>query len=151
MTPAMLEKARSNAAKAGIENVEFRLGEIEHLPVADTSVDVIISNCVINLSPDKPAVFGEAFRVLKPGGRLAISDVIALKPLPETLASSAAHACCISGAPELRELESMLTASGFSDIRVTINEKSYEFIRDWLPDSGAEEFVASAIIQADKK
>ena len=151
MTPAMLEKARSNAAKAGIENVEFRLGEIEHLPVADTSVDVIISNCVINLSPDKPAVFGEAFRVLKPGGRLAISDVVALKPLPDTLAKSvAAHACCISGAPELGDLEAMLTASGFSDIRITINEQSYEFIRDWLPDSGAEEFVASAIIQAAK-
>ena len=151
MTPAMLEKARSNAAKAGIENVEFRLGEIEHLPVADTTVDVIISNCVINLSPDKPAVFGEAFRVLKPGGRLAISDVVALEPLPDTLAKSVtAHACCISGAPELGDLEAMLTASGFSDIRISINEKSYEFIRDWLPGSGAEEFVASAIIQGTK-
>jgi SAM-dependent methyltransferase len=152
MTPAMLEKARSNAAKSGIENVEFRLGEIEHLPVADSSVDVIISNCVINLSPDKPAVFGEAFRVLKSGGRLAISDVVALKPLPDTLAKSVgAHSCCISGAPELGDLEeAMLTASGFSDIHISINEQSYEFIRDWLPGSGAEEFVASAIIQGTK-
>jgi arsenite methyltransferase len=96
-------------------------------------------------------VFGEAFRVLKPGGRLAISDVVALKPLPHALAKSVtAHACCISGAPELGELEAMLTASGFSDIRITINQQSYEFIRDWLPDSGAEEFVASAIIQGTK-
>ena len=151
MTPAMLEKARQNATKAGLGNVEFRLGEIEHLPVADASVDVIISNCVINLSPDKSAVFDEAFRVLKPGGRLAISDVVALKPLPDTLAKSvAAYACCISGAPEIKSLEVMLGSSGFSDIRITINEQSHEFIRDWLPDSGAEEYVASATIQASK-
>ena len=152
MTPAMIEKARHNAAKAGFGNVEFRLGEIEHLPVADASVDVIISNCVINLSPDKPAVFAGAFRVLKPGGRLAISDVVAIKPISDTLAKSvAAHACCISGAPELGSLEAMLAASGFIDIRITINQQSHEFIRDWLPGSGAEEFVASATIQAMKE
>lgn len=151
MTPAMLEKARHNAAKAGIGNVEFRLGEIEHLPVADAIVDVIISNCVINLSPDKSAVFDEAFRVLKPGGRLAISDVVAVKPLPDNLAKSvAAYACCISGAPEIESLEAMLSSSGFSEIRININEQSYEFIRDWLPGSGAEEYVVSATIQATK-
>jgi arsenite methyltransferase len=151
MTPAMLEKARLNCAKAGFRNVEFRLGEIEHLPVADASVDVVISNCVINLSPDKPAVFAEAFRVLKPGGRIAISDVVAIKPLPEALAQSfEAHACCISGAPELGSLEGMLVTSGFSDIHITINEQSQEFIRDWMPASGAEEHVASATIQATK-
>jgi SAM-dependent methyltransferase len=151
MTAAMLEKARHNAATAGLGNVEFRLGEIEHLPVADSSVDVIISNCVINLSPNKSAVFDEAFRVLKPGGRLAISDVVALQPLPERLAKSvAAYACCISGAPELERLRAMLNSSGFSDVRITINEQSNEFIRDWLPDSGAEKFVASAAIQATK-
>ncbi len=152
MTPAMLEKARANARKASVENVEFRLGEIEHLPMADASVDVIISNCVINLSPDKHAVFQEAFRVLKTGGRLAISDVVTLKPLPEALARSvAAHACCISGATELGRLETMLNASGFSDVHINVNEGSREFIRDWLPGSGAEEFVASATIQAVKK
>jgi arsenite methyltransferase len=151
MTPAMLEKARWNADKAGCGNVEFRLGEIEHLPIANASVDVIISNCVINLSPDKPAVFAEAFRVLKPGGRLAISDVVATKPLPDPLAKSvAAHARCISGALELGNLKAMLTASGFSDIRITIDEQSREFIRDWLRNSGAEDYVASATIQATK-
>ena len=151
MTPAMLEKARLNCAKAGFTNVEFRLGEIEHLPVADASVDVVISNCVINLSPDKPAVFAEAFRVLKPGGRLAISDVVAIKALPESLAQSVeALACCISGAPELGRLETMLVEAGFSDVSITVNEQSQEFIRDWLPDSGAEEYVASALIQATK-
>jgi arsenite methyltransferase len=151
MTPAMLEKARHNAATAGFKNVEFRLGEIEHLPIADARVDVIISNCVINLSPDKPAVFAEAFRVLKSGGRLAISDVVAMKPLPDTLAKSvAAHACCISGATELATLKSLLAASGFLGIRIAINERSSEFIRDWLPGSGAERYVASATIQAVK-
>jgi arsenite methyltransferase len=152
MTPAMLQKARGNAAKAGIENVDFRLGEIEHLPVGDASVDVIMSNCVINLSPDKPAVFAEAFRVLKPGGRLAISDVVATATLPEALANSiAAHAGCIAGAADVGTLKAMLTASGFSEIRVTINEQSREFVRDWLPGSGAENYVASAMIQATKR
>jgi len=151
MTPAMIRKARGNAAKVAAHNVEFRLGEIEHLPVADSSVDVIMSNCVINLSPDKPAVFAEAYRVLKPGGRLAISDVVATAPLPEALARSvAAHAGCIAGAAEVETLKSMLVASGFSQIRITANEQSREFIRDWLPGSGAESYVASATIQATK-
>jgi len=152
MTPAMLEKASRNAAKAGIRNVEFRLGEIEHLPVADASVDVIMSNCVINLSPDKPAVFAEAFRVLKPGGRIAVSDVVAIKPLPDALARSVtAHAGCIAGAADIGTLKAMLAESGFADIRITINEQSREFIRDWLPGSGAESYVASATIQATKR
>ena len=152
MTPAMLEKARHNAARAGTENVEFRLGEIEHLPVADASVDVIMSNCVINLSPDKPAVFAEAFRVLKPGGRIAVSDVVATKPLPDALARSvAAHAGCIAGAADIETLKAMLAASGFTGIRITVNEQSREFIRDWLPGSGAESYVASAMIEATKR
>ena len=152
MTPAMLEKARHNAAKAGVENVEFRLGEIEHLPVADTSVDVIMSNCVINLSPDKPAVFAEAFRVLKPGGRIAVSDVVATKPLPDALARSvAAHAGCIAGAADVETLKAMLAASGFTGIRITVNKQSREFIRDWLPGSGAELYVASAMIEGTKR
>jgi arsenite methyltransferase len=152
MTPAMLEKARHNAAKAGITNAEFRLGEIEHLPVADASVDVIISNCVINLSPDKRAVFAEAFRVLKSGGRLAISDVVATAPLPDALAKNlAAHAACVAGAADSGAVKDMLAQAGFSDIRIAINEQSREFIRDWLPGSGAESYVASAIIQATKR
>jgi arsenite methyltransferase len=152
MTPVMLEKARDNAVKAGFRNVEFRLGEIEHLPVADVSVDVIMSNCVINLSPDKPAVFAEAFRVLRPGGRLAISDIVAMAPLPDALAKSvAAHAGCIAGAADMGTLKAMLAESGFSDIRIAINEQSREFIRDWLPGSRAEDYVASATIQATKR
>jgi arsenite methyltransferase len=152
MTPAMIEKARANAAKAGLANVAFRLGEIEHLPVADASVDVIMSNCVINLSPDKQAVFAEAYRVLKPGGRLAVSDVVATEPLPEALAKSvAAHAGCIAGAADVASLRRILTAAGFAEIRIDINERSREFIRDWLPGSGAESYVASAAIQAVKR
>jgi arsenite methyltransferase len=151
MTPAMVEKARANAAKAGLANVEFRLGEIEHLPVADGTVDVIMSNCVINLSPDKPAVFAEAFRVLKPGGRLAVSDVVATAKLPEALANSlAAHAGCIAGAVDVADLKAMLAGAGFSAVRIAVNEQSRDFIRDWLPGSGAEAYVASAAIEATK-
>lgn len=152
MTAEMVAKARANAARAGIDNVEFRLGEIEHVPVADSSVDVIMSNCVINLSPDKQAVFDDAFRVLKPGGRLAISDVVAKAAMPEALSKSvAALAGCIAGAALIDDLKFMLSSSGFTQIEITTNDASREFIRDWLPGSGAEDYVVSAIIQAVKE
>ena len=109
MTPAMVSKARSNAETAAFSNVEFRLGEIEHLPVTDCSVDVIISNCVINLSPDKAQVFREAYRVLRPGGRLAISDVVATEKLPDDVKDDPhLHACCVAGAALVDELQVML-------------------------------------------
>jgi arsenite methyltransferase len=119
MTPEMLAKARENAAKGGYRNVEFRLGEIEHLPVADASIDVILSNCVINLSPDKPQVFAEAFRVLRPGGRLTVSDVVLLKPLPPGLANSvAAYVGCLAGASLKEDYLGMLSQAGFADVQV---------------------------------
>jgi SAM-dependent methyltransferase len=119
MTPEMLDRARANAQKLGLTHVEFRLGEIEHLPVADASVDVIISNCVINLSPDKPAVFREAFRVLKPGGRLSVSDVLAERSLPESLrADLESWGACVSGALPVTEYVAALEAAGFVDIQV---------------------------------
>ncbi|MFO0667698.1 MAG: arsenite methyltransferase [Polyangiaceae bacterium] len=151
MTPEMITKARTNAAKVGTKNVEFRLGEIEHLPVADATVDVILSNCVINLSPDKASAFREAFRVLKPGGRLAISDVVAVKAVPEAVARDvSAIASCLGGATEVNTLEELLDGAGFRDIRIQVNEQSRAFIKDWLPGSGAEEYVASATIEAVK-
>lgn len=119
MTAAMIEKARANKAKMGFENVEFRLGEIEHLPVADQSVDVIISNCVINLSPDKPQVFREAFRTLRPGGRIAVSDIVTQGPLPDTIKSSlSAWAGCLAGALEVEEYVAAIMQAGFVDIDV---------------------------------
>jgi SAM-dependent methyltransferase len=119
MTPEMLAKARDNAAKGGYRNVEFRLGEIEHLPVADASVDVILSNCVINLSPEKPQVFAEAYRVLKPGGRFTVSDVVLLKPLPLGLEKSAtAYLGCVAGASLKADYLAMLHQAGFLDVRV---------------------------------
>ncbi|HHO69660.1 MAG TPA: arsenite methyltransferase [Gammaproteobacteria bacterium] len=152
MTPAMLSKARANAAKGRYTNVEFRLGEIEHLPVADASVDVIISNCVINLSPDKPQVFREAFRVLKPGGRLAISDVVASTELPDEVRNDPfLHSACVSGASTVDELHAFLSDAGFTDIRIEPKDESREFIKDWAPGSGVEDYVLSATIEAVKK
>jgi arsenite methyltransferase len=120
MTPQMLEKARSNKEKLGAKNVEFRLGEIEHLPVADSSVDVVISNCVINLSPDKPQVFREAYRVIKPGGRLAVSDIVTDGPLPREIKTSlSAWAGCIAGALDARDYVNAIAEAGFQDIELT--------------------------------
>ena len=147
MTPEMVARARDNARKVNATNVEFRLGEIEHLPVADHTVDAIMSNCVINLSPDKESVFSEALRVLKPGGRLAISDVVAIAPIPPELQTQAAAlAGCISGATPLDELKQMLAKVGFVDIQVTIAPRSAEIVDSWL--AGASKFIASATIEA---
>ncbi len=120
MTPEMLAKARRNIATSGLKNVEFRLGEIEHLPVADASVDVVISNCVINLSPDKPQVWREIARVLKPGGRVAVSDLAVFQPLPAAVqASVEALVGCIAGAVLISETEQMAKAAGLVDIELT--------------------------------
>ena len=151
MTPEMIHKARENAAKAGLDNVEFRLGEIEHLPIADRSVDVIISNCVINLSPEKPGVFEEVFRILKGGGRLAVTDVVATAPLPEEGKENLElYTGCISGAAHVDELKSMLEEVGFTDIRIDPLDESKEFIREWAPGGNIGDFVVSATIEAAK-
>lgn len=151
MTAEMVAKARANARTLGATTVEFRLGEIEHLPVADGSVDAILSNCVINLSPDKAQVFREALRVLKPGGRLAISDVVTIAELPPQLRESAqALSGCIAGATGASEVEAMLVAAGFVDVRVSVRPESRAFIQDWAPGSRAEDYVASATIEARK-
>lgn len=151
MTPDMVSRARANATKLGAANVEFRLGEIERIPVADAAVDVIVSNCVINLSPEKAAVFRDAFRVLKPGGRLAISDVVARRPLPEALQNDlAAYTGCVAGAAEVATLERLLEEAGFENVRVAIDEGSRELIRDWMPALDLESYVASATIEATK-
>jgi arsenite methyltransferase len=119
MTPAMIAKAQDNARAAGITNTEFRLGTIEELPIEDASVDVVISNCVINLSPDKPRVFREAFRVLKPGGRLLVSDIVLRTPLPERIrASVEAYVGCVAGAALKSDYLGAIVDAGFSDVRV---------------------------------
>ncbi len=149
MTPEMLSKARANADRGGYDNVEFRLGEIEHLPVENDAVDIIMSNCVINLSPDKPQVFREMFRVLRPGGRLAITDVVASAELPGDMKNDPAlHAGCMAGASLIDELEDMMRTAGFIDIRITPRDESREFIRDWAPGRGVEDYVVSASIEA---
>jgi arsenite methyltransferase len=139
MTPEMVAKARNNARTAEVTNVEFRLGEIEHLPIADSSVDIIISNCVINLSPAKEQVFSEAYRVLRKGGRLAISDVVAVSSLPENVIQNMdAHCGCVAGAAQVTEIEEMLARTGFTKIAVAVQKDSDQFIRDWFPSSGIE-------------
>ncbi|HSN42482.1 MAG TPA: arsenite methyltransferase [Propionibacteriaceae bacterium] len=151
MTPAMVSKARANAEKGGYSNVDFRLGEIERLPVADNCVDVIISNCVINLSPDKPAVFAEAFRVLRPGGRLAISDVVATIDLPDDIRDDMAlYSGCVAGASQVAELEKVLAESGFEDVRIAPKDESKSFIEQWAPGRSITDYVVSATIEAVK-
>lgn len=151
MTPDMVSKARSNASRGGYTNVEFRLGEIEHLPLANGVADVIISNCVINLSPDKSQVFREAYRVLKPGGRLAISDVVATVELPEEIRNDdQLVAGCMGNASLIEDLHADMSNAGFQDIRIDPKEESREFIRDWAPGRGVEAYLVSAIIEAVK-
>ena len=151
MTPDMVAKARKNAQKGKYPNVEFRLGEIEHLPVADATADVIISNCVINLSPNKPQVFKETFRVLKPGGRLAISDVVATIELPEEMRNDEQLiAGCMGNASLIGDLEKIIQEAGFIDINIQPKDESREFIKDWAPGRGVEDYVVSATIEAIK-
>ncbi len=151
MTPEMISKARANAVKGDFGNVEFRLGEIEHLPVADASVDVILSNCVINLSPDKAQVFRDSFRALKPGGRLHVSDVVETDPLPDHMKNDKQLICgCMGGAASVGALFDWLEAAGFQDISIDVSEASRTFIADWAPGTGVENHVASAAITASK-
>jgi arsenite methyltransferase len=143
MTPEMVKKAWENAKKGGYRNVEFRLGEIEYLPVIDESVDVILSNCVINLSPEKPRVFAEAFRVLKPGGKLTLSDVVLLRPLPPLLANSAAaYLGCVAGASLKKDYLEMLHTAGFKDVRV-VGESAF-----YLGEAAADPIVQTIIEDA---
>jgi SAM-dependent methyltransferase len=148
MTPEMLERARENATKGNYTNVEFRLGEIENLPIADNSVDVVISDCVINLSPDKKRVFNEVFRVLKPGGRLMVSDMVLLKPLPDVIRNSIeAYVGCVAGVSLKEEYLEAIKAAGFGDIRIA-DEQVFptNFI---LNDPTARMFVESAGIRPE--
>ena len=167
MTPEMLGKARGNIEhyrrRTGLDNVEFRLGEIEYLPVADNSVDVVLSNCVINLSPDKPQVWREVFRALKPGGNISVSDLALLQPLPDTIrAMAAALVGCVAGAVLVDETRALLEKTGFTSIVLTPkpdyvrnmqdwNDPLYKQIAESLP-KGAElaDYVVSLSIEARK-
>lgn len=151
MTPEMIEKARENARQNDTTNVEFRLGEIEHLPVADGSIDVIISNCVVNLSPDKPQVFADAYRALREGGRIAISDIVLTADLPADVRRDPdSISACVAGASPIDELESMLTEAGFTEISITPKSESEELIREWDDERDLSEYIVSASIEATK-
>jgi len=147
----MLKKARENAAKVGARNVEFRLGELEHLPVADNTADVVISNCVIVLVPDKSQVFREAFRALKPGGRIAISDVLNTTPIPADLKADTALLCgCMAGAASVEQISRWLREAGFVEIQITPKPESGEMVAAWAPGRGIEDYVISANVEARK-
>lgn len=151
MTPEMVSKARENAEGIEPDNVEFRLGEIEHLPVADNSVDIVMSNCVINLSPDKQSVYRDAFRVLKPGGRLAISDIVATAPVPEEVQNDLALlSACVGRAAQIKDIQAMLKDVGFQGIKIIPNNQSRDFIREWVPGKNIEEYIVAAYIEAVK-
>ncbi|MGE5270763.1 MAG: arsenite methyltransferase [Thiohalocapsa sp.] len=151
MTHEMLKKSRQNAVTLGAQNVEFRLGELEHLPIADNTADVVISNCVINLVPDKAQVFREAYRVLKPGGRVAISDVVNIAPLSAELKEDAGLLCgCVAGAAPVDQLSAWLGEAGFVEVQVAPKPESRDLIATWAPGRGIEDFVVSAIIKARK-
>ncbi|MFI5357554.1 MAG: arsenite methyltransferase [Opitutales bacterium] len=151
MTSEMVSKARANARKGGYAQVEFRLGEIEALPVADASVDVVISNCVINLCPDKRPVYQEAFRALRPGGRLAVSDVVAREELSDDVKRNLAlHSGCLAGATLHTELVGILEAAGFVDIVIKAKGNSDEVITSWESKRGFESKVFAAEVTASK-
>jgi arsenite methyltransferase len=151
MTPDMISLSRKNAIKHQIPNVEFRLGEIEHLPVADNTIDVIISNCVLNLSFDKEQVFQEAYRVLKPGGRIAISDILATKALPNEIKEDLTMiSSCIGGAELLENVSNMLSKSGFRNIQLIPKDNSKEIVKTWAPERNIEDFIASYYIKAER-
>ncbi len=153
MTPEMVSKARKNTIKMGLGNVEFRLGEIENLPVGDNQADIIISNCVVNLSPDKLAVYRDAYRVLKPGGRIAISDILTTAPLPQEIKEDLELiSACMGGAQTIAETERLLKEAGFKTINVTPRKISEEIIREWTPsiNKNVTDYIVSANIEAIK-
>lgn len=159
MTASMVATARAIAATAGYGHppnpgqteIEYRVGEIEALPVESGTVDLIISNCVINLSPEKTRVFREAFRVLRPGGRLAIADVVATRPLPAAMREKLATiGACVGGATPVDDLRGMLAAAGFSRVEITLREETRALIREWTDDASAGDFVVSALVTAYK-
>lgn len=151
MTPQMIELARANATRLGYTNVEFIEGTIETLPVDDNSIDVIISNCVINLSLDKQQVFREACRVLKPGGRIAVSDIVATAELPDRIREDLRlHAGCIAGAEHVAAISRMLERAGFIGISLSPKDTSKEILSAWVPDSDLDRYVASYLIEATK-
>jgi ubiquinone/menaquinone biosynthesis C-methylase UbiE len=151
MTPEMLSKARKNAVSGDYQNVEFRLGEIEHLPAGDNTVDAVISNCVINLSPSKLQVYKEAHRVLKPGGRLAVADMVALQTLPDDFKNDlAAYTGCLAGAELVSQLEGWLSEAGFERIGINVRQKSSQFIQSDAAKGGLDDYIASADVTAFK-
>jgi arsenite methyltransferase len=148
-TPGEVHRARENARRLGRSNVEFRLGEFEHLPVGDAQVDVLLSNHVVHLPPDHRAVADEAHRVLRPGGRLALTCVVATAPLPAALIwHVGARLGCAARVVEVGELERLLREAGFASIRITVMPEGRAFIREWLPGSGAEHHLAAALVEA---
>jgi len=151
MTPEMISKARENVAKNDADNVEFRLGEISHLPVADATVDVVISNCVVNLAPEKQRVFDDAYRVLKPGGRVAISDVVQTAPFPDDVKRDPDSLTgCVAGASTVDALEAILDRAGFETIEIAPKDESTDFISDWDANRDLGDYLVSATIEARK-